>query len=285
MDTFSAPHFRDDNEARKFLESLLWPSGPVCPHCGVVNHAYATKRPGVFRCAEKGCRKDFTVTMKTVMERSHIKLHKWLQAFHLMCASKKGVSAHQLHRMLDISYEAAWFMAHRIRECMRSGGLAPMGGQGQIVEADETYFGKPETVHVSPQRGDRPYKRKSSGPYNNRPIVALVERGGRVRTFHIPVADQATVQKIVRENIVRESRLHTDESRLYHGMDADYTHEAVKHTARNTCAATCTPTQPKATSRSSSAACAASTNIAQRSICIAISRSSTSDTTTASLSV
>src|SRR3954468_18104520 len=152
MDPFSAPHFRDDAEARKFLERLLWPDGPVCPHCGVVNHAYATKRPGVFRCAEKECRKDFTVTMKTVMERSHIALHKWLQAFHLMCSSKKGVSAHQLHRMLDISYEAAWFLAHRIRECMRSGGLAPIGGPGKVVEADETYHGKIAVPRVSPQR-------------------------------------------------------------------------------------------------------------------------------------
>src|SRR5215467_8076817 len=118
MDRFSALHFRDDEAARKFLEAILWPDGPICPHCGVINHAYATKRLGVFRCAEKGCRKDFTVTMKTVMERSHIKLHKWLQAFHLMCSSKKGISAHQLHRTLDISYEAAWFMAHRIRFAM-----------------------------------------------------------------------------------------------------------------------------------------------------------------------
>ncbi|MFZ3176911.1 MAG: IS1595 family transposase, partial [Methylovirgula sp.] len=98
MDIFSAPHFRDDEAARKFLETVLWPNGPVCPHCGVIGHAYATKRPGVFRCAEKECRKDFTVTMRTVMERSKIALHKWLQAFHLMCSSKKGVSAHQLHR-------------------------------------------------------------------------------------------------------------------------------------------------------------------------------------------
>src|SRR4051812_35870217 len=99
MDIFSAPQFTNDTAAREYLEELLWPAGPVCPHCGVINHAYATKRPGVYRCAEQACRKDFTVTMRTVMERSKIALHKWLQAFHLMCASKKGVSAHQLHRM------------------------------------------------------------------------------------------------------------------------------------------------------------------------------------------
>lgn len=135
-DIFSEPRFHDDDAARVYLESILWPEGPTCPHCGVVNHAYATKRPGVYRCAEKECRKDFTVTMRTVMERSKIALHKWVQAFHLMCSSKKGVSAHQLHRMMGISYEAAWFMAHRIREAMRDGGLAPLGGEGKVVEAD-----------------------------------------------------------------------------------------------------------------------------------------------------
>src|SRR3954453_17071579 len=175
MDTFSAPQFRDDTAAREYLEATLWPEGPVCPHCGVVNHAYATKRPGVFRCAEKECRKDFTVTMNTVMERSKIALHKWLQAFHLMCSSKKGVSAHQLHRTLGLGYEAAWFMAHRIREAMRDGGLAPLGGGGNIVEADETYFGKRDVPHVSPQRKGRPFTKKGKFK-NNRPIVALVER-------------------------------------------------------------------------------------------------------------
>ena len=189
MDVFSAPQFRDDNEARKALEAILWPDGPVCPHCGVINHAYATKRPGVYRCAEKECRKDFTVTMKTVMERSKIALHKWLQAFHLMCSSKKGVSAHQLHRTLDISYEAAWFMAHRIREAMRAGGLAPLGGGGKIVEADETYYGNVDHPVYGPNKQGRIRINRKG---NKRPIVALVERGGSVRTFHVPVASKAT---------------------------------------------------------------------------------------------
>src|SRR5882724_9264612 len=234
MDIFSAPQFRDDEAAREFLEGALWPEGPVCPHCGVVNHAYATKRAGVYRCAEKECRKDFTVTMRTVMERSKIALHKWLQAFALMTASKKGVSAHQLHRTLDIGYEAAWFMAHRIREAMRNGGLAPLGGEGKIVEADETYHGKRETPHVSPQRRGRPYNpRGSRGPKDKRAIVALVERGGNVRTFHVAVADKATVSKIVTENIAKESRLHTDESKLYFGADEHFAaHKTVKHTAK-----------------------------------------------------
>lgn len=228
MDVFAAPHFRDDTEARKVLEAILWPDGPVCPHCGVVNHAYATKRAGVYRCAEKECRKDFTVTMGTVMERSKIALHKWLQAFHLMCSSKKGVSAHQLHRTLDMTYEAAWFMAHRIREAMRAGGLAPLGGNGQIVEADETYYGPVETPRTKTTSG-RPFLKKGKAA-NKRPIVALVERGGNVRTFHVPVADKASVGKIVRENIARESRLHTDESRLYPEIGKDFQgHSTVKH--------------------------------------------------------
>jgi transposase-like protein len=124
---FAEPHFQNDEAAREMLESILWTNGPICPHCGVVNRAYKTKRHGVYRCAEKACRKDFSVTMKTVMERSHISLHKWLQAFHLMTSSKKGVSAHRLHRRLAISYPAAWFMAHRIRESMRAGGLSLLG--------------------------------------------------------------------------------------------------------------------------------------------------------------
>ncbi len=233
MDVFSAPHFRDDNEARKVLEGLYWPEGPICPHCGTINHAYATKRPGVFRCAEKECRKDFTVTMKTVMERSHIALHKWLQAFHLLTSSKKGMSAHQLHRTLGIAYQSAWFMCHRIREAMRDGGLGPLGGEGKIVEADETYFGPTEQPRPSKQRGGRPYKVGSRGPRDKRPIVALVERGGNVRTFHVAVADKVNVQAIVADNILKESRLHTDESRLYFGADQHFaSHETVKHSAK-----------------------------------------------------
>jgi transposase-like protein len=228
VDTFSAPHFRNDDAARRFLEGILWPDGPVCPKCGVINHAYATRKPGVFRCAEAKCRKDFTVTMNTVMERSHIALHKWLQAFHLLTASKKGISAHQLHRTLDITYEAAWFMTHRIREAMRTGGLAPMGGGGKVVEADETYYGKVE----KPRHPAKPYRKGRRGPMDKRPILALVERGGSIRTFRVPVTDKPTVQKIVRDNVARETRLHTDESKLYVGIDAHFDkHETVKHTA------------------------------------------------------
>src|SRR5581483_8572439 len=183
MDQFSAPQFRDDDAARKYLEAVLWPDGPVCCHCGTVNHAYATKRPGVFRCAEKECRKDFTVTMRTVMERSKIALHKWLQAFHLMCASKKGISAHQLHRQLGVTYEAAWFMAHRIREAMRAGGLSPLGGGGGIVESDETFIG---TLQGQGGRKAARERRRQDirGHAHKNAVLTLVERGGSARSFH-----------------------------------------------------------------------------------------------------
>jgi transposase-like protein len=232
-DTFSAPHFHDDEAARKFLEGLLWPNGPTCPHCGVIGRAYETKRAGVFRCAEKECRKDFTVTMKTVMERSKIALHKWLQAFHLMCSSKKGVSAHQMHRTMDITYEAAWFMAMRIREAMRAGGLPPLGGDGKIVEADETYYGRTNEPKPLFRPRDTPYLKKGwKDKGAARAIVALVERGGNVRSFHVAHADKMTVTKIVNDNISRESRLHTDESRLYTGQEFNFaSHETVKHSA------------------------------------------------------
>jgi transposase-like protein len=231
MEGFTEPRFNDDDAARAYLESLRWREGPICPHCGVVNHAYAIKPTGTYRCAESACRGNFTVTMNSPMERSHIALHKWVLAFHLMCSSKKGVSAHQLHRTLGITYRSAWFMAHRIRECMRQGGLTPLGGEGRIVEADETYYGPAEKpVPRSRGRIPKPTKRGRSGPANKRPILALVERGGNVRTFHVPVANKENVTNIVRKNIARESRLHTDESRLYIGADEHFAaHETVKH--------------------------------------------------------
>lgn len=228
---FVAPHFQSPETAREWLEKLRWPEGPICSHCGTIGHAYKTKKPGWYRCAEKECRKDFTVTTGTVMERSHIPLNKWLMAFYLLNASKKGMSAHQLHRALNLDYKTAWFMCHRIREAMRSGGLGPLGGEGKIVEVDETYHGKTEQPRVSPQRRGRPYNpRGSRGPKDKRAIVSLVERGGNVRSFHVPVADQATVEKIVNENIAHESRLHTDESKLYfNAADTFAAHETVTH--------------------------------------------------------
>src|SRR5260370_27157602 len=141
---FNAPHFQSVEAAREYLEALRWGSERVCPHCGVVNESFATKKPGVYRCRVKACRKDFSVTTKSVMESSHIKLNVWLQAFFLMASSKKGISSHQLHRALGITYKSAWFLTHRIREAMRAGGLmSPMGGNGGVVEVNETYIGRP----------------------------------------------------------------------------------------------------------------------------------------------
>lgn len=225
MDRFSEEHFRNDDAARAYLEALLWPEGPVCPHCGVINHAYGTKRRGVYRCAEKECRKDFTVTMKTVMERSHIALHKWLQAFHLMCSSKKGISAHQLHRTMDISYRAAWFMAHRIRHAMRAGGLAaplpPMGEGGGAVEADETTFGR---VKGAPK--------KPRGGFGHRNVVmTLIDRDTKTaRSFHVANTTKAELGPIVRRNLSREAHLMTDEGVWYEPIGKDFArHETVKH--------------------------------------------------------
>lgn len=231
---FQNPIFTDENAAREALENVRWPDGPICPHCGNadadriarVEGKKRSHRPGLNYCNE--CKGQFTVTVGTVFERSKVPLTKWWLATHLLNSSKKGMSAHQIHRTLGVTYKTAWFMMHRIREAMRTEGLEPMGGEGQIVEADETYHGKSETQHVSKQRRGRPY---IYGPRrNDRPILALVERHGRVRTFHVPVADQASVQKIVRENIAKESRLNTDESRLYFGMHKHFAaHETVKH--------------------------------------------------------
>src|SRR3984885_10362520 len=169
----TAPQFQSHETAREWLENLRWPEGPICSHCGTINHAYKTKKPGWYRCAEKECRKDFTVTTGTVMERSHIALNKWLMAFYLLNASKKGMSAHQLHRALNLDYKSAWFMCHRIREAMRAGGLGPLGGGGKVVEADETYYGPIDRAFRSTKTtsGRTFTKGGRTGPKNKRPIL------------------------------------------------------------------------------------------------------------------
>jgi transposase-like protein len=234
MSALDEPHFKSDEAARRFIEGIRWPNGPVCPHCGEAERRYATKREGRWRCGSPACRKDFSVTTGTVMESSHIGLHKWLTGFFLMASSKKGISAHQLHRTLEISYKSAWFMAHRIREAMRAGGLVPpMGGEGGIVEADETYYGRVDRPR--PRRANLPPPTKSGrvSPAGKCAIVALVERGGSVRSFHVAVADKPTVQKIVQDNVAREARLHTDESRLYGDVTSHVAkHETVRHSIK-----------------------------------------------------
>ena len=180
-------HFHNEAAAYKFVEARVWPDGPTCPHCGEAERIGKLKgkstRIGVRKCY--GCRRPFTVKVGTVFESSHVKLHLWLQAIFLMCSSKKGISANQLHRTLGVTLKTAWFMSHRIREAMRSGALDPMGGPGQVVEADETYFGKQADPQESSQRKGRPYT-KAKGPSTKRAVLALVERGGgHVRSFHI----------------------------------------------------------------------------------------------------
>lgn len=168
------PMFHDDGAARKHLEAIRWPHGPVCPHCGEVENVRRmvgkSHRPGLIQC--NSCRENFTVTVGSVMERSHIPLAKWVLAFHLMAASKKGMSAHQLGRMLGITYKSAWFMAHRIREAMAPAPSGPIGGQNKVVEADETYV------------GGKARNRKGKIP-NKAAVVSLVERDGHIRSFHV----------------------------------------------------------------------------------------------------
>jgi transposase-like protein len=170
------PRFHDEQTAYEWVEAHLWPDdGPVCPHCGTVGRAYAMKgkthRIGLRKCA--ACRKKFTVKMGTVFEDSHVPMTKWLQAFYLLCSSKKGISSHQLHRTLEVTLKTAWFMAHRIREAMRDGSLGPLGGFGYAVEADETFVGRKEGVPV-----------KKGGSHKHA-VLALVERNGKVRSVHL----------------------------------------------------------------------------------------------------
>jgi transposase-like protein len=216
---FNAPHFQSVDAARTYLEAMRWGADRVCPHCGTVNKSLATKKPGVYRCQPKECRKDFSVTTKSVMESSHIKLNVWLQAFFLMASSKKGMSSHQLHRALGITYKSAWFLSHRIREAMRSGGLLPpMGGSGKVVESDETYIGR---------LAGQPAK---AGPATKNIVLTLVERGGSARSFHIDSTSIADIAPILRANISRETAFMTDEGRHYKVPGKEFSsHDAVNH--------------------------------------------------------
>ncbi|HVU44194.1 MAG TPA: IS1595 family transposase [Xanthobacteraceae bacterium] len=235
--TFADPIFHDETAAREWFEKTRWPFGPTCPKCNTTERKpYATKKAGVYRCGAPGCRKDFTVMTGTVMERSHAKLIQWAVAFHMAASSKKGFSAHQLHRELGCQYNTAWFLHHRVMEAMRRGGLdlPPMGGEGKVVEADETYFGNiPEAKRPKFKTTGRPFSKNGRGPTHKRAIISLVERRGEVRSFHVPSAHAGEVVSIVRNNIARESRLHTDESKLYHGVGKEFSaHETVNHSIK-----------------------------------------------------
>ena len=229
MSILSRKEFHDEQAAYNYVEARIWPQGPVCPHCGEKERIGELKgkstRIGVRKCYK--CRKPFTVKVGTIFESSHVKMNLWLQAIYLMCASKKGISSNQLHRVLGVTLKTAWFMSHRIREAMRSGDLDPMGGAGKAVEADETYFGYKDDK----SKGKRT-KRGKRGHSGQRAVVALVERGGNVRSFYVERADKKSITEIVASNLDRESTLNTDESRLYGDVSESFAkHDRVKHTA------------------------------------------------------
>ncbi|HEY5237704.1 MAG TPA: IS1595 family transposase [Rhizomicrobium sp.] len=227
---FAAKHFHDEEEARVWFEAARWDSKPICPKCGSPKH-YVTKKVGVYRCAAKECRKDFTVMTGTVMERSHAKLTQWAMAFYLGASSKKGFSANQLHRALGCEYNTAWFLHHRVMEAMRRGGLdlPPMGGEGKVVEVDETYYGNISEARIKKGKGPRKTL-KGRGPLYERSVLSLVERGGEVRSFHIPYATKENVMRIVKANVRHESHLMSDESGLYRGADEHFAkHSTVVH--------------------------------------------------------
>jgi len=213
------PIFTNEAAARKHLEKLCWPNGPVCPHCGESVKIKLLKgkshRPGLRQC--NACRKSFTVTMGTIFEDSHIKLHKWLLAFHLMTASKKGVSSHQLHRMLGVTYKTAWFMTHRIREAMRADYTKVLGGNNP-VEADETFIGR------------KPGTKKHKGYAHKNAVLSLVERGGEVRSFHVPGVSAKTLKPYLKYHIDPDAHLMTDDAGQYRILGPEFAqHDVVCH--------------------------------------------------------
>lgn len=219
------PIYHDDDKAREHLESILWPNGPVCPHCGNADPARITKlegastRPGVHKCKE--CRKPFTVTVNTVMHRSKIPLCKWVLAAQLMASSKKGMSAKQLERMLGITYESAWFLFHRLRECTIDPSRGPIGGDDKVIEADETYVGgRAKNAHKS-----KPIPKKHA-------VFSLVEREGEVRSFHITNVNAKTLRPIIVKHASRKSYLMTDDALVYERIGREFSgHGVVNHSA------------------------------------------------------
>jgi transposase-like protein len=236
MTDIQNPIFTDLDKAREALEAVRWPNGPYCPHCGNADPERIAKiegkkkshRPGLYYCNE--CAGQFTVTVGTVFERSKVPLTKWWLATHLMSSSKKGMSAHQMHRMLGVTYKTAWFMEHRIREAMKDMNPPTMGGEGKVIEADETYYGKRETPHELSPRSVPGKTGKKHGSSKKRIIFGLVERGGEVRTFHIQSATGFDVRKIMVKNVSRKSDLHTDEAGIYKELGKEFAaHKSVNH--------------------------------------------------------
>lgn len=234
-----AKHFSSDAAAREFLEKQRWPDGVVCPFCGLLGEAYRLKakegskspvRPGVWKC--KGCRKQFTVTKGTIFEDSHIPLSTWLMTIHLICSSKSGMSAHQIHRMLGVTYKSAWFMVHRLRY---AAAQEPLAAQLQgIVEIDEAYIGGrrrlKERVSLRKKRGERA-KDLPASTDNKKAVVALVERGGEVRSHHVQKVNAKTIGPILRYNIDMDARIMTDSGTVLHGAIHPRKHDQVNHNA------------------------------------------------------
>ena len=225
MSVLSSPHFHNEDAAYRFVEARVWPKGRVCPHCGVVDHSGKLKgkstRIGTYKCY--ACRKPFTVKVGTIFEASHVRLHIWLQAIFLMSSSKKGISSNQLHRTLGVTLKTAWFMSHRIREAMRSGDLSPMGGNGGVVEVDETFIGHDKTVKPRGQKKGRGYHHKHK-------VLSLVDREtGQARSIVVKDLRAATLVPILRENIAAETKVMTDEAPQYKYLNRNFPHEFVSH--------------------------------------------------------
>ncbi|HEX5234305.1 MAG TPA: IS1595 family transposase [Silvibacterium sp.] len=222
------PHFQDPNKAREFLEAQRWPNGPVCPHCDCkVAYKLTPKpgskkpvRPGVYKCKE--CEQQFTVTVNTIFEDSHISLNKWLLAIHLLCASKKGMSAHQLHRMLGVTYKSAWFMAHRIRYMMSQPSFTnKLHG---VIEADETYVGGKRKNEGRRGRPDQSSHKQA--------VFALVKRGGDVRSFHVQRVTADNLVGILRKQVNQRGTIMTDNFASYNGLGVRFgAHHTVNHSA------------------------------------------------------
>lgn len=217
----SAKVLQNETAAIAWVESRVWPDGPICPHCGGVErigkmNGKAT-RIGLYKCYQ--CRRQFTVKVGTVFEDSHVPMNLWLQAMYLLCSSKKGISSNQLSRTLGVTLKTAWFMSHRIREAMRVVGMTPMGGAGEIVEADETFIGR---IH-----GER--KRRAGWGHKNA-VLTLVQREGGARSFHIEDTSAGQVHSIVRANVDRETALMTDEASHYEDIGSAFaSHGTMKH--------------------------------------------------------